>query len=186
MDEAAQPIEIAPPRGVQHGARPKKEQRLEPGMIERMQECRGHGDRCGVMLAVGAEGERQAQRHEDHADILDRRVGEHALEVAVEHGIEQAQHGRQRAQDDRRQRPPPGGRPQQVEGDADEAVDRHLGHDAAHQRGDVARRRRMSERQPGMQRNESALRSRSRSARPPAPGQRPSAGADGRGSVSKA
>ena len=59
-----------------------------------MQECRRHRDGRPVVLAVGAEGERQAQRHEDHADILDRRIGQHALEIAVEHGIEQAQHGR--------------------------------------------------------------------------------------------
>ena len=116
-----------------------------------------HGDRRARVLAVGAEGQRQAQRHEDHADILDRRIGEHALEIAVEHGIEQPQHGRQRAEHDRRQRPPPGRRPQQIEGDAHEAVDRHLGHDAAHQRRDVAGRRRMGERQPGMQRHEAAL-----------------------------
>ena len=55
--------------------------------------------------------------------------------------------------------PPPGRRPEQIEDDAHEAVDRDLGHDAAHQRGDMARRRRMCERQPDMQRHQAGLRS---------------------------
>jgi hypothetical protein len=150
MDETAQPVEIAPPGGMQHGAGAEEQQRLEPGMVERVQERRRHRHRRSEVLAVGAKSEREPQRHEDHADVLDRRIGEHALEIAVEHGIEQAQHRRHRAEDDRRQRPPPGRRSEQVEGDAHEAVDGNLGHDAAHQRRHVTWRRRMGERQPGM------------------------------------
>ena len=98
VDEAAQPVEIAPPGGVQHGAGAEEQQRLEPRMIERMQQRRRHRHGRRLVLAVGAEGQSQAQRHEDHADILDRRIGQHALEVAVEHGIEQPEHRRHRAQ----------------------------------------------------------------------------------------
>ena len=47
---------------------------------------------------------------------------------------------------------------EQIEDDADEAVDRDLGHHAAHQRRDVARRGRMGERQPDMQRHQAGLR----------------------------
>ena len=54
---------------------------------------------------------------------------------------------------------PPGRRAEQVEGDAHEAVDRDLGHHAAHQRRDVARRGGMRERQPGVQRHDAGLRS---------------------------
>jgi hypothetical protein len=129
-----------------------------PRMIEDVEECGRHRHRRRGVLGVGAEGQCQAQRHEDHADILDRRIGQYALEVAVEHGVEQAQHRRHCTQNDGRERPSPGGRAEQVEGDAHEAVDRHLGHDAAHQRRDVARRRRMGERQPGVQGDQSALR----------------------------
>ena len=53
--------------------------------------------------------------------------------------------------------PPPARRPEQVEHDAHEAVDRHLGHDAAHQGRDVARRGRVGERQPHVQRHEARL-----------------------------
>ena len=50
------------------------------------------------------------------------------------------------------------GSPEEVEHDAHEGVDRDLGHDAAQQARDVARRRRVGERQPGMQRHETRLR----------------------------
>ena len=46
----------------------------------------------------------------------------------------------------------------EIEDDAHEAVDGDLGHHAAHQRRDVARRRRMRERQPDMQRHDAGLR----------------------------
>ena len=49
------------------------------------------------------------------------------------------------------------GSTEQIERDADEAVDGDLGHDAAHQRGDMAGRCRMRERKPDMQRNEAGL-----------------------------
>ena len=54
--------------------------------------------------------------------------------------------------------PPPGRRTVEVEDDADEAVDRDLGHDAAHQRRDMAGRGRMRERQPDVQRHQPGLR----------------------------
>ena len=108
MDEAAQPIEVAPSGGVQDGARAEEQQGLEPGMVEHVQECRRHRHGRRLVLGVGAEGQSEAQRHEDQADILDRRIGQHALEVAVEHRVEQPEHGRHRAQHDGRQRPPPG------------------------------------------------------------------------------
>ena len=51
----------------------------------------------------------------------------------------------------------PGWLSQQIEHDANEAVDRDLGHDTAHQRGHVARRGGMGERQPDMQRHQAGL-----------------------------
>ena len=49
------------------------------------------------------------------------------------------------------------GGPEQIEHDPHEAVDRDLGHHAAHQRGDMAGRRRMRERQPDVQRHQPGL-----------------------------
>ena len=54
--------------------------------------------------------------------------------------------------------PPPGRRADEIEDDADEAVDRDLGHHAAHQGRDVARRCRVGERQPDVQRHQPGLR----------------------------
>ena len=45
----------------------------------------------------------------------------------------------------------------EIEHDAHEAVDGDLGHHAAHQRRDMARRRRMGERQPDMKRHEAGF-----------------------------
>ena len=51
------------------------------------------------------------------------------------------------------------GAPAKLEHDPHEGVDGDLGHDAAHQRGDVARRRRVRQRQPGVQRHDAGFRS---------------------------
>ena len=53
--------------------------------------------------------------------------------------------------------PPPGGRADEVERDAHEAVDSDFGHHPAHQRRDVAGRRGMRERQPDVQRHEAGF-----------------------------
>jgi len=54
--------------------------------------------------------------------------------------------------------PPPDREADEVEEHPDQRVDRDLGHDAAHQRRDMAGRRRMGERQPGMQRHQPGFR----------------------------
>ena len=107
--------------------------------------------------AVGLEGEREAQADEDDADVLDRAVGEQPLEVALHQGAEHAEHGADAADRQHHDAPPPGRRAHQIEHDAHEAVDRDLGHDAAHQRGDVTGRGRMGERQPHVQRHQAGL-----------------------------
>ena len=85
-------------------------------------------------------------------------IGEHAFEVALHQRIEHAHHRGDAADASTDHAPPPVRRSQQVEHDAHEAVDRDLGHHAAHQRGDMAGRGRVGERQPGMQRHEAGLR----------------------------
>ena len=64
--------------------------------------------------------------------------------------VDEAQHERDHA-------PPPELAVQQVEGDAQQAVDRGLQHDAAHQRRDGRRRGRMRLRQPDVQRQQAGL-----------------------------
>ena len=103
------------------------------------------------------EGQRQPKADEDDADILHRVIGEQPLEIVLHQRIEHAHHGGDAAKREHDDAPPPGRRRRQIEHDADEAVDRDLGHHAAHQRRDMARRRRMRERQPDMQRHEAGL-----------------------------
>ena len=100
------------------------------------------------------EGQRKPKPDEDDADILDRVVGEQALEIVLHQRIEHAHDAGDAGERQHHHAPPPLRRPEQIEDDAHEAVDRDLGHHAAHQRGDVAGRGGMGERQPDMQRNE--------------------------------
>ena len=126
-------------------------------MVEDVEQRRGHRQRRRRLHAVGAEAERETQADEDDADVLDRVIGEQPLEVVLHQRVEHAEHGGHPAEHDHDRRPPPGQRPHQVEGDADEGIDRDLGHHAAHQRRDVAGRRRVGQRQPDMQRHDAGL-----------------------------
>ena len=165
VDEAAEPVHLPRSRRGQHRARAEEEERLEGGVVEDVEQRRGEGERGGARHAVGPEGEREAEADEDQADVLDGRIGEHPLQVVLHQGVEDAEHGGGRAEGKHQRRPPPRGRADEIEDDADEGVDRDLGHDAAHQRRDVARRGRMGERQPGVERHDAGLRAGAEDAR---------------------
>jgi hypothetical protein len=81
------------------------------------------------------------------------------VQIALDCRGEYAEHGSDRSKRQRRHAPPELRRPEQIENDANEAVDGDFGHDAAHQRRHMARRGGMSERQPDMQGNKPCLRS---------------------------
>ena len=128
-------------------------------MIEAVeQRCRHRHGSCSGKPG-GFEGQRQPKAYEDDADVLDRRIGKHAFQIIIKHGVKKAEHRRRGAQKQEGQGPPPDRCSQQVEDDADDAVDRDLGHDAAHQGGDMAGSCRMGQRQPGVQRCDAGLRS---------------------------
>ena len=105
------------------------------------------------------ERDRQAKPDEDEADVLDRREGEHALEIDLHQRCSTPRRPRRGADDEHRYAPAPVGRADEIEDDADKAVDRDLRHHAAHQRRHMARRGGMGERQPDMQRRQARLRS---------------------------
>ena len=159
VDQAAQLLHVALAGRRQHGAGAEEQQALEQRVIEHVEQRRRQRERRGQAHGVGLEGERQAEADEDDADVLDRVVGEQALQVVLHQRVQHAEHRGGAAEHQDHHAPPPGGRPEQVEHDAHEAVDRDLGHDPAHQRRDVARRRRVGERQPDVQRHEPGLRS---------------------------
>ena len=106
---------------------------------------------------IGLKAEREAEADEDDADILDRVIGEQPLQIVLHQRVEHAHDAGDAGKRQHQHAPPPFGRPEQVEHDAHEGIDRDLGHDAAQQARDMARRRGVGERQPGMQRHEAGL-----------------------------
>ena len=138
---------------------PKNNRLLKMRMVEHVEEARGQRESRRPIDAVGAKGERKPEPDENNADILHRVIGEQPLEIVLHQRVEHAEHGGDAGERQHDQAPPPDRRAQQIEDDAHKAVDRDLGHHPAHQRGDVAGRGRVGERQPDMQRNKPRLRS---------------------------
>ena len=138
---------------------PKNSRLLNTEWLKTWNKRGGQRQRGGGRQSVGGERQRQAEADEDDADVLDRVVGEQALQVVLHQRVEHAEHRGDAAQHQHDHAGPPGRHAEQVEHDADEAVDGDLGHHAAHQRGDVAGRGGMRQRQPDMQRHEAGLRS---------------------------
>src|ERR1035437_11083984 len=134
MNEAAKMLHVALAGRRQHGAGTEEQQALEDTVIEDVEQSRGHGERGCRRHRVRLEGERKAEPDEHDADILDRAVGKEPLQVALEYSREQADYRGRASKYQHRYAPPPLRRAEKIEDDTDEAVDRDLGHDAAHQR----------------------------------------------------
>ena len=92
MDEAAEMLHVALAGRGQHRAGAEEQQALEDAVVEDVEQRRGHGERGCRRHRVRLEGERKAEPDEDDADILDRAVGEEPLQVALQHGVEHADH----------------------------------------------------------------------------------------------
>ena len=158
VNEAAELFHVALAGGIEHRAGAEEQQTLEQRMIEHVQQPGSERQRRRHHQALRLERERKAERGENDADVLDGAVGEHALDVVLHQRVEHAHHRGDAADGEHEHAPPPVRRAEQIEHDADEAVDRDLGHHTAHQGGDVAGRRGMSERQPAVQRHHARLR----------------------------
>ena len=151
-------LHVALARRRQHGAGAKEQQALEYAVIENVEQRGCQRKRCGSRHIVRRKSERKTEADEDDPNVLDRVVGEQSLEVVLHQGAEHAEHARRSSERDHDDAPPPGRRPVEVEDDADEAVDRDLGHYPAHQRRDVAWCSGVSEGKPDMQRHKPCLR----------------------------
>src|ERR1700751_2346530 len=121
-------------------------------MVEDVKERRSESECGGKHHAMRLERECEAEANENDADILYRVVGEKPLEIVLHQRIQHTHHRRDAGEREDDDAPPPGWRTGKLEGDAHETVDGDFGHDAAHQRRDMARRRWVCERQPDMQR----------------------------------
>jgi hypothetical protein len=142
---------------MQHRARREEQQALEKGVVERVIQDRGQRDRREQRLAVRLEEDDEADAGDDDPDVLDRRIREEALHVGLHRGEDHAEERGEKSQRQRDHAPPPELAAEQVERDAQQPVDRHLQHRAAHQRRDRRRRRRMRLGQPDVQRQETRL-----------------------------
>ena len=111
-----------------------------------MEQRRSHGDRRSCWHRIRLESKRKPQADEDDTYVLDGAVGQELLQVTLKNSREQAHHCARGAEHQQRYTPPPSRRAAEVENDADEAIDGDLGHDAAHERRDMARRCRMRQR----------------------------------------
>ena len=157
MNETAEPIHVALAGGDQHRAGAKEQQALEQRVVEDVKQRRGEGQRRRQALAIGLKRQRQPEADKDDADILDGRIGQQPFEVALHQRIENTHHRGDAAERQHHHARGPIRTAEQIEHHADEAVDRHLGHHAAHQRRDVTGRGRMGQRQPDMERHQAGL-----------------------------
>ena len=77
----------------------EEQQALEQRVVEGVQQRGGHRQRRRGVEAAGVEGVGEAEADEDEADVLDRAVGEHALEVVVHQRLQDADEPARRADD---------------------------------------------------------------------------------------
>jgi len=126
-------------------------------MIEDVKQRRGGRQRCRPSHVVSSESQSKSEADENDADVLDGVIREQALEIVLHQRVQHAEDGAGAAEEEHHTSRPPGRRSHQVEHDANEAVHRDLGHHAAHERGHMARRGRMRERQPDVERHEPCL-----------------------------
>ena len=135
----------------------EEQQALEEGVAGDVVQAGGERQRRHRLHVVGREDDGEADAGQQHADVLDRRVGEQPLHVDLHRGEDDAEQGRGQAQRQQHAAPPPQLQVQQVEDDAQQAVDRGLQHHAAHQRRDGRGRRRVRLGQPDMQWQDAGL-----------------------------
>ena len=157
--EAAHVLKAAAPGAQDERAGAEEEQVLHDGVIERMRQTRGGGQ-------PGSHA--QHQRH--FANLPQRRIRKHALDVVLTQGHDFAENQRGRAQQGQ-----PAAEPVQTEGgsdasfdgfrhaagltvdDQDDAEDPHLGDDAGKRTGHRRRRGRVRIGQPGMEGHKTGL-----------------------------
>ncbi len=126
----------------EHVAGAEKEQRLEERVVERVEQgaCDAADGNGGVAGRFAQQGDADAD--EDHADVLDRRIGQQALHVVLGGGQDHAPQpgGDACGQDDQSGRAERFGGAERRD-DTQDAVDARLDHHARHQGRDVRRRR---------------------------------------------
>ena len=154
----AEPVELERADRPLEGAGAEEEQRLEHGVVERVQQRRRERERRPRVGAARAQQQAGAEPEHDDPDVLDRVEREQALEVVLEERVHDAADRRERAEREHEHAEPQRQHTQPVDEHTHEAVDRDLDHHAAHQRRHRRGRDRMRARQPAVQRHHARLR----------------------------
>ena len=90
-----------------HRARAEEQEIFEQRMVEHMQQRRGEGERRGPAEAKGLEAEGETKADEDDADILDRVIGEQALQIVLHQRVEHAHDAGDAGERQHQHAPPP-------------------------------------------------------------------------------
>ena len=157
VNQTTKLAEIALAGGMQHRTGGQEEQTLEAGVVKTVVQHGGHRQRRKVRQHEGLEGQRETQTDENDPDVFNRRIGQQALHVALDGGVNDAENRRDETDHQQQHAPPPEIVVEQVERDADDAVDGGFQHHAAHQRRNRRGRGRVGFRQPDVQRQQPGL-----------------------------
>lgn len=156
--QASERVERRGVRAREDVARAEEEQRLEERVVHGVEQGARDAAEGGKLVARGLAQRRDAEADEDHADVLDRRVGQQPFHVVLCGGEHHAPEPRD---DACAQQDEPGraefGQVAQGGRDAEDAVDARLDHHARHQGRDVRRCGGVGLRKPYVHREESGL-----------------------------
>ncbi len=157
-EQAAEPVELERAHRSLERACAEEEQRLEHGVVQRVQERGAERERGPGVRTARPQDEAGAEAEHDDPDVLDRVQREEPLQVVLEERVDDAADGRERTEAEHEHAEPRRQHADPVDEDAHEPVDRDLDHHAAHQRRDGRGRDRMRARQPDVQRHQAGLR----------------------------
>ncbi len=155
--QAAEGVQVTGAGGVQDGAGRAEQQGLERGVVDRVQQGGGQGERGGRVAAARVEEQGRAHADQHQTEVLAGGVGQQPREVGGHGGLHDPVHRADGAERDRQQPPPARPAAEQVEADADQAVHAEVRHRRAHQGRDVTRGLRIHPGEPGVQRHHVGL-----------------------------
>ena len=155
--QPAEPLELTRARRHDDAPRAEEQQPLEDGVVQHVREAGRERDGRQAGMPVGERHHAGAQAEEDDAGVLDRAVGEQALQIGLRQRVQDAEDRGERA-DEHEGEAPAGARHAQAErADAKETVDARRDEHGGHQRRDAGRRRRMRLGQPDVERQHARL-----------------------------
>ncbi len=144
-------------RCVKDRAGAHEKEALEHGMVQGVIESGNQRQRRQKGHIERGKNHRKADADQDNADIFHGMVGKQPLQIMLHQRIEDPHDSRHQAEHEHQSAPPPREMADQVERNADDAVNSRLEHYAAHERGHVGGGHGVSLGQPYVQRDHTGL-----------------------------